>query len=100
MIHQHTHLNVSLCGFRYTKDINPVNWKHVSACKPTPLNFLPQISITQNGNVGHKYGQTFVEPIIFYGFARYNWEKKLKIIHQILRLKGSSMNTKALKDAC
>ncbi|KAK4706904.1 hypothetical protein R3W88_033547 [Solanum pinnatisectum] len=51
-----THLSLSLCEFRSTKELNLVNrieqidqLEFVSTCEPTPSNFMPQISITQSG---------------------------------------------------
>ncbi|XP_049373430.1 transcription factor MYB44-like [Solanum verrucosum] len=77
-----TDLSLSLPGFRSTKYLNPVNQIEqisqttpISASKPTSSNFMPQISITQSGNVGRKYGDTIVEPNFFDRFATHDTKR-------------------------
>ncbi|KAK4721648.1 hypothetical protein R3W88_011881 [Solanum pinnatisectum] len=60
-----TDLSLSLPGFKSTKYLNT----------PTSSNFMPQISITQSGNVRRNYGETVVDPNFFYSFARYDTKR-------------------------
>ncbi|WMV25735.1 hypothetical protein MTR67_019120 [Solanum verrucosum] len=77
-----TNMCLSLPRFKSTKNLNLLNQIEqtgqlapISASKPTLSNFMPQISTTQSGNVGHKYGETIVEPRLFDGFARYDTKR-------------------------
>ncbi|WMV25740.1 hypothetical protein MTR67_019125 [Solanum verrucosum] len=100
-----TYLSLSLPRFRSTKDLNPVNrieqigqLAPISVSKPTPSNFMPQISITHSGNVGHKYKERVVEPKIF-GSLQDMIRKEVKNYMSELETRSASMNTEAIRDA-
>ncbi|KAK4733819.1 hypothetical protein R3W88_008080 [Solanum pinnatisectum] len=89
--------------FTLLSEMNPMNqieqicMEPLSASKFTLSNFIPQISITQSGNVGHKYGELVVKLGIF-DILQFMIRKEVKNYMLELQNGSLSMNTDAIRD--
>ncbi|KAG5570796.1 hypothetical protein H5410_060562 [Solanum commersonii] len=107
-----TSLSLFLPGFKSSENLNQINRieqvaemtpvavsTHVSASKPTPSNFMPQISIAQNDNSDlTSMGKQFLSPNIL-KVLQDMIQKEVKNYVLQLENKRDSMNTEATMDA-